>query len=297
MKEFIRAWIHNFNFRNVSKKRLKFESVIFISATKFVYFKTKISQYQTSPPFGWQKFTITKDICKFCDWELNFKKHGWKLYPNPLSFSFLFQISTVKLILEQEGSSSSPATVSKLPGTSYSSTISSPSPATSSKSITELSGQAGGGLFDGGFDGMSSTTHVSTKMAECTKRTKTTVIHTKDGPVEKREEVVEGGPECQTFTDFSKGELSSLFPTLTQASSSSSSSSSSSFSSINTGGAKGSLLGSSKAVLVDPFDFGAFTTANADDDLPDLHARSVKSTHVKRKADYVGKGTQPSSLH
>lgn len=147
-------------------------------------------------------------------------------------------------------------------------------------------------MFDGSFDGLSSKTHISTKTADCTKRIKTTVIQTKDGPVETTEEVVEGGPECQTFTEFGKGELSSLFPTLTQGSSSSSSSLSST---IHTSGAKGSLL-ASKTMLVDPFDFGAFTTANADDDLPDLHARSVKSTHVKRKADFVGKGTQPSSL-
>lgn len=59
-------------YKCVSKKRLKFESVVFISMTKFVYFKAKISQYQTSPAFRWQQFETTKDICKFCDWELNF---------------------------------------------------------------------------------------------------------------------------------------------------------------------------------------------------------------------------------
>lgn len=218
------------------------------------------------------------------------------LYTTPLSHvkvSFsLIQINTVKLVLEQEGSSSSPATVSKLPGTSFSPSIYASSPATSSKSITELSGLRGDGLFNGGYDGLSSKTHVSTKTIGCTKRIQTTVINTSKGPVEKTEEVVEGGPECQTFTELREDELGSFFPTLSQASSSSSSSSSS----IHTGDSKGSLLGGSRTELVNPFDFGAFKPANGDEDVPDLLARSIKSTHVERKADYVGKGTQPSAL-
>lgn len=138
---------------------------------------------------------------------------------------------------------------------------------------------------------MSTKTHLSTKPTVCTKRIKTTIITTSKGPVEKREEVLEGGPGCQISTELSGGELGALFPTLSQASSSSSSSSS-----VHTGDSKGSLLGGFRTELVDPFDFGAFKTANGDEDVPDFHARSIKSTHVERKADYVGKGTQPSAL-
>ncbi|CAF87511.1 unnamed protein product, partial [Tetraodon nigroviridis] len=130
------------------------------------------------------------------------------------------EINTVTLLLEQEGSSSSPATVSKVPA---------------------------------------------------------------KGPIKEEEEVMKGGPECQTFRDLSKGELTSLFPTLTLTSSSSSSSP------IHTGGTKQSQLGVSEPGLVNPFDLGAFMMANAEDDVPDLQARSVKTTRVERKADYVGK--------
>ena len=39
-------------------------------------------------------------------------------------------------------------------------------------------------------------------------------------------------------------------------------------------------------------DLGAFFREDTDDDVPDFHARSVKSAvRVERKADYVGKGT------
>ncbi len=67
------------------------------------------------------------------------------------------------------------------------------------------------------------------------------------------------------------------------------------------GGAKGSLLGSYKSGSGNPFDdvgvdLGAFLTDNADDDLPDVHARSVKTTRIERQADYVGKGTETSSV-
>nr|XP_046236048.1 fibrinogen alpha chain [Scatophagus argus] len=211
------------------------------------------------------------------------------------------EVNTVRLILEEEGSSSSPATVSKVPGTSYASSASSSSSSsfssssssssspTSSKSITELGGHGHGDLFGhgGGLEGLSqpSTSHVSTKTVSCTKSTRRTIVHTKDGPVEKMEEVIEGGPECQSLTGLSKGELSSLFPTVTHTSSSFS----------HTGGTKGSLLGDSKTEFQNPFgsdsgfDLGAFMTDDAEDDVPDVHARSVKSVHVERQDSYVGK--------
>uniref|UniRef100_A0A3B5AJZ3 Fibrinogen alpha chain-like n=1 Tax=Stegastes partitus TaxID=144197 RepID=A0A3B5AJZ3_9TELE len=169
---------------------------------------------------------------------------------------FFPEVNTVHLILEEEGSSSSPATISKVPGTSY-------SPSTSSLS--------------------------------CTKSIRRTVVHTKDGPVERMEEVIEGGPECQALRDSSKGGLSSLFPSLTHTSSSSSSSSSSS---VHAGGAKGSILGDSKTGFMDPFgsDLGAFMTGNVEDDVPDFQARSLHGMRVERQADYVGKGTKTSDL-
>uniref|UniRef100_A0A3B5A9I0 Fibrinogen alpha chain-like n=1 Tax=Stegastes partitus TaxID=144197 RepID=A0A3B5A9I0_9TELE len=213
---------------------------------------------------------------------------------------FFPEVNTVHLILEEEGSSSSPATISKVPGTSYSpstsssSSSSSTSSSTSSKSITEIGGRGDGGLFNLG-GGFPSTSHVSTQSLSCTKSIRRTVVHTKDGPVERMEEVIEGGPECQALRDSSKGGLSSLFPSLTHTSSSSSSSSSSS---VHAGGAKGSILGDSKTGFMDPFgsDLGAFMTGNVEDDVPDFQARSLHGMRVERQADYVGKGTKTSDL-
>ncbi|XP_049423667.1 fibrinogen alpha chain-like [Epinephelus fuscoguttatus] len=210
-------------------------------------------------------------------------------------------VNTVQLILEEEGSSSSPATISKVPGTSLSSSASSSSSipssssassssssstststSMSSKSITEL----GGGDF-------SSLGGVSTSHITCTKRTRTTTIHTKDGPVEKTEEVIEGGPECQSLADHFTGGTSSLSHT-----SSSSSSSTTMTKTVHSGDAKGSLLGDTKTGFGDLFgsDVGGFLTDAADDDLPDFHARSLTNTRTERHADYIGKGTKTSDL-
>lgn len=125
------------------------------------------------------------------------------------------------------------------------------------------------------------------------------MIQTKDGPVETLEEVYTGGPECQRMAGLSKGGMSSLFPTLTHASSPSSSSSVLT-KTLSSGGTKGSLLADSKSGFMDPFstglDLGGFMTDDADDDIPDFHARSVKSATVERQEDYVGKGTKTSAL-
>ncbi|MEQ2259976.1 hypothetical protein XENORESO_014894 [Xenotaenia resolanae] len=200
------------------------------------------------------------------------------------------QVNTVQFVLEEEGSSSSPATVSKVPGTSHSSSSSTSSSSgtstsvSSSKSITELSGLGDSEFGFGGLETLRqpSVSHVSTKTVSCTKTIKRVIVHTKDGPVEKVEEVG-GGPECEGLSGFTKGGMSSLFPTLT-------STSSSSFSSFHSGGAKGSVLVDSKSSL-DPFgaDFGAFMTDNAEDDIPDFQARTVKSTAVERQQEFVGK--------
>ncbi|XP_018518875.1 fibrinogen alpha chain [Lates calcarifer] len=215
-------------------------------------------------------------------------------------------VNTVELILEEEGSSTSPATISKEPGTSYSaskssstssstsssssSTSSSSSSTSSSSSITELGGRGDGHLLGGGFEvyRQPSTSHVSTQTISCTKSIRRTIVHTKDGPVEKVEEVMEGGPECQAMTDHTGGGMSSLFPTLTHTSSSSSSSITSK--SVHVGGAKGSLTEDSKTTFGHTgFDLGGFLIDNPEDDIPDFHARSVKSVRVERQADYVGK--------
>ncbi|KAI3375880.1 hypothetical protein L3Q82_003758 [Scortum barcoo] len=213
------------------------------------------------------------------------------------------EVNTVQLILEQEGSSTSPATISKVPGTSFSPATSSSSSAsssasssvssshTSSKSITELGGHGNSDFFGIGGRGdtqsQPSTSHVSTKSVTCTKSVRRTVVHTPEGPVEKVEEVMSGGPECQAVADR-QGGMNAFFPSITHTSSSSSSSSSS-FS--HTGSAKGSILGDTKTGFGDPFgfDLGAFKTHNTEDDLPDFHARSVKTAHVERQADYIGK--------
>lgn len=102
--------------------------------------------------------------------------------------------------------------------------------------------------------------------------------------MEKVEEVYEGGPGCQALGDSSKGGMGAFFPTLT-----------------HTGGAKGSILGNTKTGFGDPFaaeglDLGGFLTDNGEDDVPDFHARSVKSGRVERQADYIGKGTETSDV-
>lgn len=160
------------------------------------------------------------------------------------------------------------------------------SSSTPSKSITELGGSSHLFGTDGGIQGLggSATTHMSTQTISCTKSTRRTIVHTKDGPVEKVEEVYEGGPECQALGDSSKGGMGAFFPTLT-----------------HTGGAKGSLLGNTKTGFENPFgaeglDLGGFMKDNTEDDIPDFHARSVKSSRVERQADYVGKGTETSDV-
>ncbi|XP_072314907.1 fibrinogen alpha chain [Eucyclogobius newberryi] len=197
------------------------------------------------------------------------------------------EVKTMQLFLEEEGSSSSPATISKVPGTSLSSgtstsssSSSSSSSSTTHKSITEL-GDSGGFGMGGGFDSLGQP-GVTTKSVSCTKRVRTVVVDNGDGPVQKMEEYMEGGPECETF---SKGGMESLFPSL----------SGSGTKTVHyTSSSKGSLS-DSKTSFADPFggdaglDLGAFMTDNAEDDVPDFHARSVKSARVERQADYVGK--------
>lgn len=73
----------------------------------------------------------------------------------------------------------------------------------------------------------------------------------------------------------SKGGMSTLFPTYT-------------------GGAKGSMTVDTKSF--GGIDLGAFMTGDVDEDVPDFHARSVKTTRVEREADFVGKGTEISDL-
>lgn len=86
---------------------------------------------------------------------------------------------------------------------------------------------------------------------------------------------MEGGPECQIVSGHSKGGMSTLFPTYT-------------------GGAKGSIMGDTKSF--GGIDLGAFMTGDVEEDVPDFHARSVKTTRVERKADFVGTGTEISDL-
>ncbi|XP_035005366.2 fibrinogen alpha chain isoform X2 [Hippoglossus stenolepis] len=214
-------------------------------------------------------------------------------------------VKNIQLILESEGSSASPATITKDPGTSYSKSTTSSSSSdssSSSKSITEHRGD--GSLFGEGFGGHSqpSTGHTTTKTISCTKSIKRTIVQTRDGPVEKVEEVIEGGPECRAMAASTKPGMSSIFPTFGHSSSGHSSSGhtssghTSSSSSITTqthhaGGAKGSITEDTKPGFMNLFgsDIGGFMTDNPEQDHPDVHARSVKSARVQRQADYVGK--------
>lgn len=238
----------------------------------------------------------------------------------------LAQVNTVQLVLEPEGSSSSPANISKVPGTSYhtstpsssssghyssssssssssghyssssSSFSSSPSghsSSSSSKSMTEMTGPGRGdelGLGFG-FEGHASSGTTHSTGVSCSKTIHTHTVHTKDGPVERREEVIEGGPECKTMPELTSGGLKTIFPSVSHVSTSHS-----------TGGTKGSLFTHSKFGFGDPFasdlgfDHGAFAKSYVDDDVPDFHARSVKTTHVERTADFTGTGTKGSPV-
>lgn len=195
----------------------------------------------------------------------------------------------VSLVLDEEGSSSAPASISKVPGTSYSPSTSSSSTSgssssssTSSKSLTELGG-GNGNLFGSGQP-----THVSTQTVTCTKSTRKTIVHTKDGPVERVEEVMEGGPECRSMTDLPQGGFNTFFPGFSHTSSSFSSGTKS----VHAGGSKTVHSGSTDFGV----DLGLFVSDDAEEDLPDFHARSVKSGRVERQADYIGKGTKTSDL-
>lgn len=95
--------------------------------------------------------------------------------------------------------------------------------------------------------------------------------------------------------DFFKGLGSSGQDRKFSTSFTSSSSSSSSSKSLVTGGTKG-LLSNTKTITSSSStgdtgdDLGAFFAGDIEDDLPDLHARSLKSRD-DRKADFVGGGT------
>lgn len=180
------------------------------------------------------------------------------------------EVQAMQLTLETEGSLTSPATVSKVPGTSSSSsssgssgssTSSSTSSGTGSKGITEISG--GTGSF-------------STSTSSCTRSIRTVVTHTATGPKETREEVIEGGPECRAILESSRGGMGTFFPSLGGGLTS------------LTGGAKGSLM-DSKTGFGD-FDLGTFGMGAVEEDLPDVHARSIKSSSVVQ-SDHAGKGT------
>lgn len=96
------------------------------------------------------------------------------------------------------------------------------------------------------------------------------------------EVVMEGGPECQSMAGNS--EMGAFFP------------------SFQGGGTKGSIMGDTKTMFGNPFgtdsgfDLGGFKRDIVEDDVPDFSARSVKSTRLARKADFVGKGTETSDL-
>ncbi|KAM8898160.1 fibrinogen alpha chain [Spinachia spinachia] len=195
-------------------------------------------------------------------------------------------VPMVELKLEREGSISSPATISKDVSTSYSLPSKGSSSSSSSSSIiTDLSGQPSKG-------------HISTTTISCTKTIRKTVVHTKDGPVEKMVQLMEGGPGCEAMTDVTKGGMDSFSPGFTSSSSSSSSSSFSTKTTSHSGGTKGSLL-DIESDLTNPFgdDLGLFKMSDVGDDLPDIQARSLKSTRTERQAGHVGKDCVDAQQH
>ncbi|XP_061664966.1 fibrinogen alpha chain-like isoform X1 [Syngnathoides biaculeatus] len=189
------------------------------------------------------------------------------------------EVKSFQLTLEKEGSSSSPAPISKDQGTSISTSGSS----TSSKSISELSGVpnedlfgVGGNFEDAKLPGLDSTS--------CVIVTKKVTVMTQDGPVEKIEETREGGPACKGESG-TKGGLDSLFPVLSHTSTN--------VKTVHVGASKGAQS-DTKTAFSQPFtevgfDLGKFLSDHVDDDIPDLRARSVQSVQVKRQSDYTGK--------
>ncbi|XP_061524733.1 LOW QUALITY PROTEIN: fibrinogen alpha chain [Phycodurus eques] len=183
------------------------------------------------------------------------------------------EVKSLKLTLEKEGSNSSPATISKVAGTSIFASG-------SSASISELSGGPNGDLFGGGGNFEDRHLH-SIDSNNCVIMTKKTMEMTKDGPVEKLVETREGGPACQGVSG-TKGELDSLLSHV-----------STNIKTVNVGGVKGSQsdtkTGFSQTFKEMGFDMGKFLTHHIDDDAPDVYARSIQSAHVERHSDYVGK--------
>ncbi|XP_035281990.1 fibrinogen alpha chain [Anguilla anguilla] len=170
--------------------------------------------------------------------------------------------------------------------------------ATGSTSTTVNSRDPGTGHLPSTATGSSTNVHSSTHTISCTKTIKKET-HTKDGSVEKVE-VVEESPECKgldghgkdgTGTTLFSREFGSFFEDPTNGKSITTFSQGggddlfkfTSHSSTSTKSVKG---GSLKDVFSE---FGGLTGGAVEEDLPDIHARSLKSPSEARQSDYVGK--------
>ncbi|XP_077445699.1 fibrinogen alpha chain [Stigmatopora argus] len=174
------------------------------------------------------------------------------------------EVKSFQLTLETEGSSSSPATISKVPGTSWSGP---------SKSITELAGGGFGGAF------AETPSPLPADSVKCTVSTKKTTVMTDDGPVEKVHHVSRGGPGCEGFSG-------PVFPGTGTGHVSAD------VKKWPAGGIKGTLTdtksGFSKPFGQVGFDLGKFFSDNTEDDVADPHARSVQVVQVQRSSDFTG---------
>lgn len=224
-------------------------------------------------------------------------------------------VGQMKLTLEAEGSTAeSAATVSKFPtsGTSSgsSSTSHSSSSTSSSTSTVKQCTKSVRKVVTHTKDGPIERIEVTTSGPGCEDLEKMGISDTefmtaaKEGKDLNRDGVritVSGGNERSTTSlthstdglgDFGDGFFTGL-GTDKQRFSSSSSSSSSSLSSSKTVVSDGSKSYSKTTLSSDPAfgdDLGAFMRGDVEEDLPDIHARSVKSRD-ERKAGYVGGGT------
>ncbi|XP_060716033.1 fibrinogen alpha chain [Tachysurus vachellii] len=168
-----------------------------------------------------------------------------------------------------------------------------------------------------------STSRISTQTLSCTQSVRKVTVQTKDG-VKERYETVTTGPGCDNteklgISEVAKGgkELTTNSKSITTLSRddgdlsgfagdffkglgsngqdrkifTSSASSSSSSKSILSGGSKGFHSDSKTIMATSSPDFGddlgAFFRGDIEDDVPDLHARSLKSRD-DRKADFIG---------
>lgn len=219
-------------------------------------------------------------------------------------------VGQMQLTLEAEGSTAeSAATVSKFPTSGTGSTSSSTSHTSTSTSTVKQCTKSVRKVVTHTKDGPVEKIEVTASGPGCEDLDRMGISNTefltaaKEGKDLTRDGVritVSGGNEksitslghgTDGLDDFGGGFFTGLGTDRQRLSSSSSSSSSSSTKTVVSDGSKSYSKTSLSSDPVFGDDFGAFMRGDVEEDLPDIHARSVKSRD-ERKAGFVGGGTQ-----